>query len=122
MQTTEPTPIATTAVMNLFLLRRLDKMPRRLATLHLLAALHNMPTRHLTTLSLTNCAPEALNEHETIVAVDDESLPQTARLFEALRPNLEMLSAEGAKFAQAHMKQQSEDEVAEAVTQKTATK
>ena len=51
-----------------------------------------------------NCAPERLNEHETIVAVDEESLPQTARLFEALKTNLETLSAEGAKFAQAQMK------------------
>ena len=63
-----------------------------------------------------------MNEHETIVAVDEESLPQTARLFEALKTNLETLSAEGAKYAQAHMKQQSGDEVAEAVAQKTAIK
>ena len=69
-----------------------------------------------------NSAPEALNEHETIVAVDEESLPQSARLFEALKTNLETLSAEGAKFAQAQMKQQSGDKVAEAVTQKTAIK
>ena len=55
-----------------------------------------------------NCAPEALNEHETIVAVDEESLPQTARLFEALKTNLETLSAQGAKFAQAQMEQQSD--------------
>jgi len=69
-----------------------------------------------------NCVPEALNEHETIVAVDEESLPQTARLFEALITNLETLSVEGAKFAQAQMKQQSGDEVVEAVAQKTAIK
>ena len=46
MQTTEPTPIATTAVMNLLLLRRLDKMARRLATLDLLAAFHSLQARH----------------------------------------------------------------------------
>ena len=69
-----------------------------------------------------NCAPEALNEHETLVAVDEESLPEAAKMLEALRTNMEMLSAEGAKFAQAHMKQQSGDEVAEAVAQKTAIK
>ena len=69
-----------------------------------------------------NCVPEALNEHETIVAVDEESLPQTARLFEALKTNLETLSVEGAKFAQAQMKEQSGDEVVEAVAQKTAIK
>ena len=56
------------------------------------------------------------------MAVDEESLPQTGRLFEALKTNLETLSAEGAKFAQAHMKQQSGDEVVEAVAQKTAIK
>ena len=70
----------------------------------------------------TNSAPEVLNEYETIVAVDEESLPQTVKLFEALKTNMETLSAEGAKFAQAHMKQQSGDEVAEAITQKTAIK
>ena len=56
------------------------------------------------------------------MAVDEESLPQTARLFEAPKANLETLSAEGAKFAQAQMKQQSVDEVAEAVAQQTAIK
>ena len=66
--------------------------------------------------------PEALNEHETIVAVDEESLPQTGRLFEALKTNLETLTVQGAKFAQAQMKQQNGDEVVEAVAQKTAIK
>ena len=56
------------------------------------------------------------------MAVDDESLPQTAKLFEALQTNLEVLTAQGAKFAQAHMKQQSGDEVVEAVAQETAIK
>ena len=69
-----------------------------------------------------HCAPEALNEHETIVAVDEESLPQTSKLFEALKTNLETLTAEGAKYAQAHMKEQSGGEVAEASAQKTAIK
>ena len=56
------------------------------------------------------------------MAVDEESLPQAARLFEALKTNLETLTVEGAKFAQAQMKQQSGDEVVEAVAQKTAIK
>ena len=63
-------------------------------------------------------APEALNEHETIIAVDEENLPQTAKLFEALTTNLEMLSVEGAKYAQAHMM----EEAAEAAAEKTAAK
>ena len=62
-------------------------------------------------------APAVLNEHETIVGVDEESLPQTARMFEALKTNLETPSAEGAKLAQSRVGQQSEDEVAEVAAQ-----
>ena len=56
------------------------------------------------------------------MVVDEERLPGAAKLPKALKTNMETLSAEGAKFAQAHIKQQSEDQVAEAVAQKTSIK
>ena len=65
---------------------------------------------------------EELNEHETIVAVDPESLPNTVRLFEALQTNLDHLSTQAAIFAQAQVKASMGENVAEAVAQKTAVK
>ena len=61
-------------------------------------------------------------QHETVVAVDQEAMPQTLRLFDALRTNLELLTSQGAKFAQAQLKASSGDNVAEAVTQQIAAK
>ena len=66
--------------------------------------------------------PEALNEHEAIIAVDDESLPNRGRLFEKLNTNLEMFQREARKLAEAHMKEHSNDNEAEAAARNTAGK
>ena len=66
--------------------------------------------------------PEELNQHETIVAVEQESMPQTLRLFGALQANLDILSTQGAKFAQAQLKASSGGNGAEAAAQQTAIK
>ena len=49
-------------------------------------------------------------------------MPQTVKLFDALQANLDLLSTQGAKFAQAQLKAKSGNDVAEAVAQQTAVK
>ena len=49
-------------------------------------------------------------------------MPQTVKLFHALQANLDLLSTQGAKFAQAQLKAKSGTDVAEAAAQQAAVK
>ena len=50
-----------------------------------------------------------LNEDETVIGMDEQSCPEPLRLFEAWTTTMDKLSAEAAKFAQAHAQQGSLD-------------
>ena len=65
---------------------------------------------------------EPLNEHETIIGVDEDSVPKTLRLFEAWNASVERLNAEAAKFAQAELKQREGDDSASAIARQVGTK
>ena len=66
--------------------------------------------------------PEPLNEHETIIGVDEDSCPKPLRLFEAWHASMTKLDAEAAKFAQAEMQQRSGKDLASATTTQVASK
>lgn len=65
---------------------------------------------------------EPLNEHETIIGVDEQSCPQPLRLFEAWNVSMARLDAEAAKLAQAEVQQRSGGDTASALTKQVASK
>ena len=67
-----------------------------------------------------NLPAEELNEHETIIGVDEQSCPKPLRLFQAWTAIMEKPNAEAAKFAQANAQQAARDERTHLATQKTA--
>ena len=69
-----------------------------------------------------NLAAEELNEHETIIGMDEQSCPKPLRLFQAWNASMEKLNAEAAKFAQSSMQQAAGDDSARVATQKAAAK
>ena len=54
--------------------------------------------------------PEELNEHETVIGIDQESPPLPLRLFGAFRAKMDVLRAEAGKLAQAQMREQSRED------------
>ena len=69
-----------------------------------------------------NLVAEVLNEHETIIGVDEESCPKPLRLMEAWQAHFETLNAEGAKFAQASMQALGDGDSVACGAQKAAIK
>ena len=65
---------------------------------------------------------EELNEHETIIGIDEQSCPKPLRLFQAWNASMEKLDAQAAKFAQANMQHIAGDDGAHVAAQKVATK
>ena len=66
---------------------------------------------------------DVLNEHETVVGVDEQSCPKPLRLFQAWSASMDRLNSEAAKVAAAHVQQVSTAESkAEVATREVAAK
>ena len=63
-----------------------------------------------------------MNEHETIIGIDEQSCPNQFRLFEAWNATKEKFNAEAAKFAQASMQQEARDDSARVATKRLRPK
>ncbi len=64
--------------------------------------------------------PEALNEHETIIGIDQENIPTPMKLFDAFQATMDKLRTQATKIVQASLRAPSGDDVIGAVAKAAA--